>query len=453
MSRTEPVVSGRLASLLGWLAVAGGCADPAASQPVATAPTSPDVTDACFGTCGTAAPDTLTPPAAASDDAARATESPVTTDAESTAGPMSETPGPGADARKTDVADVPDASDVIVGCVPQEVSTRYDATWLFGVGCRADWDSTDQLTVQPSPVRFAGFEGTITAANAFTGALFAASDGIDLYDAGGVKTNSAPLGANVTTSQAVAFIGRPGSESDFYLVANAANESGAAGLYITTLSCGAVTPSGPPELLPGTDTFTEALATVRHANGTDRWVVSIAPDGVAAVPLTAAGFGVPVVSSWNGALEGVNPAQRTSVVFARDRRTIAITAEQRGLVVGTFDTATGTASGLEAIPLPPHTYLYSAAFSADQSKLYVSEWAGRFWQVDRTGGNAVTDLGAAGGAVRLAIDQRVYVAQYSTSALTVVTNPDAPAGALAVDSVPLPDGCTSSYGFPGVGDL
>ncbi len=337
--------------------------------------------------------------------------------------------------------------------MPQEVSTRYDATWLFGLGCRADWDAADQLTVQPSPVRFTGFEGTITAADAFTGALFAASDGIDLYDGSGMKTNTEPLGANVTTSQAVAFIGRPGSASDFYLVANAANESGVAGLFVTTLSCGVVTPSRPPELLLGTETFTEALATVRHANNVDRWVVSIAPEGVAAVPLTGAGFGTPIVSPWNGALATVNPAQRTSSVFARDRRTIAITAEERGLVVGTFDAATGTASALEAIPLPPHTFLYSAAFSADQTKLYVSEWAGRFWQVDLTGGHAVTDLGVAGGAVRLGIDQRIYVAQYGTSTLTVVTNPDAPAWALLIDSVALPDGCTSSYGFPGVGDL
>ncbi len=118
MSRTESVVSGRLASLLGWLAVAGGCAEPAASQPVATATTTPDVTDACFGACGTASPDTRTAPDIAAADTTSGTESPVTTDAESTAGPMSETPGAGADARKTDVAEVSEVvevADVILG--------------------------------------------------------------------------------------------------------------------------------------------------------------------------------------------------------------------------------------------------------------------------------------------------------------------------------------------------
>ena len=80
-----------------------------------------------------------------------------------------------------------DAGDggVIVGCIPQEVSTRYDATWLFGHGCRADWNAQNQLTLATSNVVFTGFEGTIAAANALTGALFATSDGINLYDGTG----------------------------------------------------------------------------------------------------------------------------------------------------------------------------------------------------------------------------------------------------------------------------
>ncbi len=351
-------------------------------------------------------------------------------------------------------------SGVIVGCIPQEVSTRYDATWLFGHGCRADWNAQNQLTVSASNVIFTGFEGTIAAANALTGALFAASDGINLYDGTGTKTNTVPLGGNASAAQPVAFIGKPGSTSDFYILANAGAAGGTppAGLFVTTLPCGQLTPAGAPTLIAGTESFTEALATVRHANNVDRWVMGIAPTGVAILPLTAAGFGAPAITPWGGVVPGATALQRAFITFARDRHTFAVTLEGVGLVTGTFDNAAGAVSNLKKIALPPNTTLYSAAFSPDGTKLYASEWSGSYWQVDLAAlggdaGAAVTPLGASGGALRLAIDDKLYLTSYGQTAFTVISNPNAAAAQLQTAPLTLPTGCSATYGFPGIGDL
>jgi hypothetical protein len=362
-------------------------------------------------------------------------------------------------------ADTGGDAGVIVGCIPQEVSTRYDATWLFGHGCRADWNAQNQLTLATSPIVFTGFEGTISAANAVTGQLFATSDGINLYDGTGTKTNTVPLGGNASASQPVAFIGKPGSASDFYVLANAGAAGGTppAGLFVTALPCGQLTPAGAPTLVLGTESFTEALATVRHANNVDRWVLGVAPTGIAILAVTSSGFGAPAITPWGGVIAGPAALQRAYISFARDRHTFAITMENVGLVTGTFDNAAGSISNLKKIALPANTSLYSVAFSPDGTKLYASEWSGRYWQIDlgvlggldggTDAGVAVTDLGASGGALRLAIDDKLYLTTYAATSLTVISNPNAPAAQLQTGTLPLPATCTATYGFPGIGDL
>jgi len=353
-----------------------------------------------------------------------------------------------------DVTDAkPDA--IIVGCIPQEVSTRYDATWLFGKGCRADWNSSNVVTFSVSPIVFTGIEGTIAAANALTGALLAASDGIDIFKGAGSKTNSASLGANSSTSQAVAFVGKPGSTTDFFVVANSAASGTTAGggLLLSSLECGTLVPTGAPVLIGGTAGYTEALATVRHANGTDRWVLSAASTGLAVVPVSSSGFAEPIVTPWGNALPALAVQQRAFIVFARDRRTFALTAEGKGALIGNFDSATGAVTAMTALTLPSTASLYSAAFSADATKLYFSEWNGRFWQVDRSNANATVDLGASNGALRLAIDDKIYIARNGQATLTVINNPNLPAAALSITTATLPSGCTSAYGLPGQGDL
>jgi hypothetical protein len=350
----------------------------------------------------------------------------------------------------------PDSGDptpIIVGCIPQEVSTRYDATWLFGNGCRADWDDENLVTFSETSIRFTGFEGTIAAADARTGALLAASDGIDIVDGEGVKTNEVSLGADSSSSQAVAFVGTPGSTGEFFVVTNSANASAGSGLYLSTLGCDTLAPAASPVTIAGTSNFTEALVTVRHSNGSDRWLLSAAPTGIAVLPVSAGGIGAPVITPWGSALGNLSPYQRAFLVFARDRTTFALTAEGVGAVLGKFDPATGAVSELRALPVPSTSLLYSAAFSADGSKLYLSQYAGLFWQIDLANNDAVAEVGPAGGMVRLAIDDKLYVANFGTTSLGVVANPNATAASLSVSTVTLPGTCTSSYGLPGLGDL
>jgi hypothetical protein len=297
--------------------------------------------------------------------------------------------------------------------------------------------------------------------DADSGALFAASDGIDLFDDRGLEVNTAPLGGNVSTSQAVAFIGQPGQASDFYLITNAASsfETTSAGLFWSPLPCGHLAAANTPTLIPGTELFTEALATIRNANGVDRWVLSVATTGVAVIPVTSAGFGSPAITPWGGVIPDLTTMQRAFIVFARDRRTFALTAENVGLVMGEFDSASGAVSGLVSLPVPSLFDLYTAAFSPDGTKVYASSWAGDYYQIDLGALDAGVDdggvatLGPSGGALRLAVDDRIYVASYASSTLGVVTNPNAPAAQLVITSATLPAGCESSYGFPGLEDL
>jgi hypothetical protein len=174
-----------------------------------------------------------------------------------------------------------------------------------------------------------------------------------------------------------------------------------------------------------------------------------------------------VITPWGAGFGTVIALQRSFVAFARDRHTFAVTAENIGVQIGQFDNATGTITGLVTVPLPSIPDLYSAAFSPDGTKLYVSSWSGEYYQVDLAllaagidagladggdAGTAVNLVGASGGALRLAIDDKIYVAMDGQASLGVVENPNAPAAQLTVTTTPL-NGCTSSYGFPGIGDL
>lgn len=394
--------------------------------------------------------------------------------------PDASSPEASVEAASPDAAAPDAASDagadgaVIVGCIPQEVSTRYDATWMFGNSCVAKWNASNQVTFDAGGIDFAGIEGTIVAANPFTGALVAASDGIDIYDGLGVKRNDGgSLGANVSSAQPVAFIGKPGSPTGFYVITNSASDSqGGSGLFASSLECASVTPVSGPTPIPGTTGYTEALATVRHANNVDRWILSGTTNGIAVIPITAAGIGTPSVTDYAGTLTGVAANERAFIAFARDRKTFALTVDRRGLVVGKFDNATGVVSALVSVPVPSTTNLYSSAFSPDGTKLYVSQWSGSFWQTDLSLVGVDAGLGDAGdagdsgapspisaslgvstGALRLAIDDKIYLAAHNASTLRVIENPNAAAAALVITTINLPAGCTSTYGLPGVGDL
>ena len=178
---------------------------------------------------------------------------------------------------------------------------------------------------------------------------------------------------------------------------------------------------------------TEALTAVRHANGTDYWVVvhgwqnneflsyRVLPTGLDTVPVRSQ------VGSYHGPPgPAVTSYGRVSLRASPDGRRLAAGVPNRGVEVFDFDNINGQVRNPRPINFPMLTGFdgYGLEFSANSNVLYVADIIS-LYQVAM--GSALTpiQLGASKfSLLQRGPDNRIYVANYQARALGVVAAPD-----------------------------
>lgn len=221
-----------------------------------------------------------------------------------------------------------------------------------------------------------------------------------------------------------------------------------------------------------TDSVTEKLAAVRHANGVDYWVVvhKWQSDAFHAYPLTVGGVGAPVVSY----IGTTHPTGMGGIGSSIGQMKISPDGTHLAIVNGNstpsileyfdFDASTGVVSN--AVSLVPDSawMYYGVAFSPDNSKLYVGV---------TMNGNGVYqfDLNAGGGdpvavaasmtqvastwnylGMQLGPDGKIYVARspfMNNTAVGVIHDPNLAGTACNYQDAAITlVGAYASYSFP-----
>ena len=226
------------------------------------------------------------------------------------------------------------------------------------------------------------------------------------------------------------------------------------------------------------DTSTEHVGAVRHANGTDIWVVAHGYPGntFLAYLLTTSGLSTtPVVSSTGPAFVPCNSNVNTrgELKFSVDGTRLAISGNGVGnepvsdlLALFHFDAATGVVS--DPLELPAARGDFGLSFSPDGYKLYGATWkalnflssdVNTLYQFDLSSGDPATIIASGQvilttgisepfGSLKLAPDGRIYVASNGREYLGVIGSPDESGAAcdFQYDGLYL-EGATSGFGL------
>ncbi len=320
-------------------------------------------------------------------------------------------------------------------CYIQSCFAQGEANkWLFGNGGGLDFNSG-------SPLPFAGgqvftSEGCASVADAGGNLLFY-TDGITVYNRNHIQMPNGfgLLGAPSATQSAMIVL-LPGSTTQYYVftvgqtftdfnysIVDMTLQSGdgdvtTKNVLVSTIVC-------------------EKLCSVKQPNGTDFWIIvhDAYTDEFDAYTFTAAGLNlVPVVSNAGTANSGDIGYLKSSP----DGTKLADALWNSGNLfeLFDFDKATGVVSN--ALTLPFHAAssgAYGLEFSPNNRYLYCA-WItpGEVRQYDVLAGSAAAIaasevlLGstavAFNGAMQLGPDKKIYLAQYNTTYLGVINNPD-----------------------------
>ncbi|MBT9394473.1 hypothetical protein KLP40_14975 [Hymenobacter sp. NST-14] len=253
------------------------------------------------------------------------------------------------------------------------------------------------------------------------------------------------LGGHSSATQGAVILRRPGSATQYYVfTVDGCDTNLAGGLRYSLVDLtadagrGAVITRAQPL---DTGRVTEKLTVVPHANGLDSWVVVHAwqSDRFLAYLVTGAGIApAPVTSALGSVHAGGGGALRNAnavgyLKASPNGRQLALGVRDEDFELFDFDNATGRLSHF--VRLPSIYRSYGVAFSPDGSRLYGTDLDGfRVYQFNLRAGSAaaiaasrveVGNTSGYAGALQLAPDGKIYVAQYNRIYLSVITDPNA----------------------------
>ncbi|MDC6390943.1 PKD domain-containing protein, partial [Maribacter sp. PR1] len=324
------------------------------------------------------------------------------------------------------------------------------AIWYFGENAGLDFNSGAPVALLDGQIRTQ--EGCSVISD-FNGNLLFYTDGVTVWDRTHTPMpNGTGLNGHPSSTQSGIIVPSPGNPDIYYVftVDELADTEGLQYSIVDLTLNGGLGDITTKNVLLETPVL-EKLTAVVHANGTDIWVVAhrdqgnefiaylVTNAGVSATPVVSAiGFDATEMAHVGGYLK-----------FSPDGRFLASAAyEGNYLQLFRFDNATGVISDFlefesfyQAIAGTRIMGNYGLEFSSDSSKLYVQstiyfrypDRESRIYQFDLTNYDAAAIEASATlivnqpleiGALQLAIDGRIYAAQFEATYLGVIPNPN-----------------------------
>ncbi len=310
--------------------------------------------------------------------------------------------------------------------------------WYFGNGAGLDFNGGAPVPLIDG--QLSTLEGCASIADRNTGQLLFYTDGITVWDANhNMMPNGNWLGGNPSSTQSGIIVPAPGNPDLYYIFTIPVTASPVGMQYseVDMTLNGGLGDINANKSIFITASVTEKLTAVRHANGTDIWVLTHMwnSDAFHAYLVTSGGVTMtPVISNVG--------SQHTGGVFntigylktSPDGSKIALAVDHDGdfAEVFDFDNATGVVTN------PITFYMdnpYGVEFSPDNTKLYVStESSPHFlYQYDLSAGTPADVIASETvisngidflGALQLGPDGKMYISRNSNSFLAVINNPN-----------------------------
>jgi len=311
---------------------------------------------------------------------------------------------------------------------------RQNENWFFGQDAGINFENGVATTIDGGNILFA--EGCATQSDADGNLLFY-TNGMWTYNRNKQwMPNGSDLIAHESTAQNI-IVQKPGSDSIYYIFHATAEEiqEWIPGVYYSEVDMsldgglGDVTDNKNIQVL---DMGTEQLATTRHRNGIDVWVLCHGMGNAYYVFLvTANGVQPPVVSN-----AGFEVTTETTIVgqhkFSPDGSKIAATLYNEGLFLYDFDNVTGIVSNAQTLD-NTEDFWYGVEFSPDSSLLYAatSQEGTYLYQYNLT----AQDIPASefmvfsttlsrSGSLQRAPDGKIYMSQAYRPKISVIANPN-----------------------------
>ncbi|PLX08394.1 MAG: hypothetical protein C0594_06045, partial [Marinilabiliales bacterium] len=308
--------------------------------------------------------------------------------------------------------------------------------WYFGNQAGFSFSSEDPVVLADGSMNA---EEGCTAISDESGMLLFYTNGVSVWNRNhDLMVNGYGLMGDPLSSQSVLVVEKP-LENDIYFVFTMDQSGGQDGLRYSIIDMneggglGAVITKNALVESP----VTSKIAAVKHANGTDVWIVVHGwnNNSLYAYLLTPNTFDLPVVSSL-GNLYGSAGSVGTNgyMKFSPDKNFMAMADSYSGIIeLFRFDNQTGAFS--DPIALTGYEGVYGLEFSNKSNMLYVSNMdTYEILQFDISDYNSYKIKNSEQlvgvsqmqpGALQLAPDGRIYLARNNSETIGVICNPEA----------------------------
>ncbi len=346
---------------------------------------------------------------------------------------------------------------VSVFCFENSFGQKQNNIWYFGDNAGVDFASGSPVALSNGQTNT--LEGTSTISDA-NGNLLFYTDGVTVWDnTHNAMLNGFGLSGSFSSTQSALIIPQPGS-SVLYIIFTTAALGGASGCCYSVVDMsmnaglGDVTIKNVQLHTP----TTEKLAACRNSNGTDYWVITheVNADVYLVYPVTSSGVGAPVAST-TGATHTGNSCFGQMTYSCPNNKVATIVRNSNTIDLLDFDPSTGVLSNPISITNVTGT-LYGLCFSPNGFLLYVCDYnSGTLFQFDISSGIAATinssavivgtTSGGFLGSMQLAVDNKIYIADYNTSSIAVINNPDMPGIACSFTDQAIPLSGNVNFGL------
>lgn len=351
-------------------------------------------------------------------------------------------------------------------------SQNEAAIWYFGQNAGLDFNSGVPVALTNGQLNTVEGCSAISDAN---GLLLFYTDGITVWNRiHDVMPNGTGLNGNQSSTQSAIIVPKPGDVNTYYIF-TVDDEAGGNGLSYSEVDLTLDTGNGDiteNKNIGIISPITEKISAIQHANGVDFWVITHAWQNAdfLAYKITAAGIDtVPVISSVGSVHDGDIVGTIGYLKIAPNGEKLAIGKSSTGSFVEVFDfdNSTGIISNPQLINglfyETSNDGVYGVEFSPNSELLYVSDVSfdsniNKVHQFDLTLPNVADIINSdeiiyAGndiiGALQLAIDEKIYLANVGNTYIDVIENPnERGANANYVNQAISLDGRISALGLP-----